>query len=93
MHGTRAIQLAPSHLVFIVHEVKISISAIENNRASHEGVNVNMAKADEKRHKLFDLFLDGGHSFSLRALELVSGAAKVTQHIMTLVMQEDVLHL
>lgn len=52
-----------------------------------------MAKADEKRHKLFDLFLDGGHSFSLRALELVSGAAKVTQHIMTLVMQEDVLHL
>lgn len=52
-----------------------------------------MAKADEMRHKLFDLFLDGGHSFSLWALELISGAAKVTQHIMTLVMQEDVLHL
>lgn len=52
-----------------------------------------IAKADEKRHKLFDLFLHGGHSFSLWALELVSGAAKVTQHIMTLVMQEDVLHL
>lgn len=47
----------------------------------------------EKRHKLFDLFLHGSHPFSLWALELVSGAAKVTQHIMTLVMQEDVLHL
>ncbi len=53
----------------------------------------NIGKADEKRHKLFNLFLHGSHSFSLRALELVSGAAEVTQHIMTLVMQEDVLHL
>lgn len=49
--------------------------------------------ADEKSHKLLDLFLHDGHSFRLRALELVGGAAKVTQHIMTLVMQEDVLHL
>lgn len=49
--------------------------------------------ADEKRCLLFDLLLHGGHSFSLWALELVSCAAKVTQHIMTLVVQEDVLHL
>lgn len=45
------------------------------------------------RDKLFDLFLHASHSFSLRVLKLVSGAAKVTQHIMTLVMQEDILHL
>lgn len=50
-------------------------------------------RADKKGHKLFDLFLHGGHSFSLRALEFVRGAAEVTQHIMALVVQEDVLHL
>lgn len=52
-----------------------------------------MKVEDEKRHKLFDLFLHSSHSFSLRALELVSGATKVAQHIMTLIVQEDVLHL
>lgn len=41
----------------------------------------------------FDLLLHGGHSFGLRALEPVGGAAEVAQHIVALVVQEDVLHL
>lgn len=56
-------------------------------------VNANKNKAGEKRHQLFNLFLHSSHSFSLRTLEPVGGAAKVAQHIMTLIMQEDVLHL
>lgn len=56
-------------------------------------VNVNKNKAGEKRNKLFNLFLHSGHSFGLRTLKPVGGAAKVAQHVMTLIMQEDVLHL
>lgn len=50
-------------------------------------------KGGGKRHPLFDLFLHSRHSLSLRVLKPVGGATKVAQHIMTLVMQEDVLHL
>lgn len=56
-------------------------------------INTNKNKAGEERHKLFNLFLHSGHSFSLRTLKPVGGAAKVAQHVMTLIMQEDVLHL
>lgn len=47
----------------------------------------------KKSHKLFDLLLHSGHSLGLRALELVCGAAEVAQHVVALVVQEDVLHL
>lgn len=47
----------------------------------------------KKQHPLFDLFLHGSHPLSLRVLKPVGGATKVAQNIMTLVMQEDVLHL
>lgn len=46
-----------------------------------------------KQHPLFDLFLHGRHSLSLRVLKPVGGATEIAQHIMTLVVQEDVLHL
>lgn len=47
----------------------------------------------KQQHPLFDLFLHRSHPLSLRVLEPVGGATKVAQNIMTLVMQEDVLHL
>lgn len=47
----------------------------------------------KKQHPLFDLFLHSSHSLRLRVLEPVGGAAEVTQHVVTLVMEEDVLHL
>lgn len=55
--------------------------------------NLNKQLHAKKSHKLFDLLLHGGHSLGLRALEPVGGAAKVAQHIVALVVQEDVLHL
>lgn len=47
----------------------------------------------EGSYELFDFFLHDGHSLGLRTLELVGGAAEVTQDVMALVMKEDVLHL
>lgn len=47
----------------------------------------------KKDHKLFDLLLHSSHSLGLRALKLVCGAAEVAQHIVALVVKEDVFHL
>lgn len=54
---------------------------------------LHMASKSEGRYELFDFFLHDGHSLGLRTLELVGGAAEVTQDVMALVMKEDVLHL
>lgn len=45
------------------------------------------------RELLFDFVFHNSHSFSLRVLKLHGGAAEITQHIVSPIMEEDVFHL
>lgn len=44
-------------------------------------------------NSLFDFVLHHSDALSLWILELVGGATKVTKHVVTSVMQQDILHL